>query len=274
MRRYRNILLLFGLIGLMVGMAIAQSRRSRFQGGVPDRGNVPQWQLPEGFNRDCFTFTRVQYTSRTGRRSQVWDTDYRDADLNLSYRLHHTTAMKVDPEGQVVSLTDPEMAHCPFLFMSGVGGLMLDDQEVRALRRHLNSGGFLLVDDFWGEAEWANFYREIKRVFPEREPIDLSLDHPIFHTVFDLREKPQIPNVFHAMRFRETGITWERSDAREPHYRAIFDDHGRILVMICHNTDLGDGWEEESTDPYYFAEFSEPKAYPLGINILFFAMTH
>ena len=69
-------------------------------------------------------------------------------------------------------------------------------------------------------------------------------------------------------------MTWEVADGRTPHYRGISDDKGRLMVLVCHNTDLGDGWEEEATDPYYFAEFSEPKAYPLGINIIFYALTH
>ena len=77
-----------------------------------------------------------------------------------------------------------------------------------------------------------------------------------------------------AQRYRGTGITWEREDAKEPHYRAIFDDKGRMVVMICHNTDNGDGWEREGEDEWYFREFSEKKAYPLGINIIFYAMTH
>ena len=62
-----------------------------------------------------------------------------------------------------------------------------------ALRRYLLNGGFLMVDDFWGDDEWENFYEEIKRVFPDREPVELPLDHPIFHCVYHLKEKPQVP---------------------------------------------------------------------------------
>ena len=131
-----------------------------------------------------------------------------------------------------------------------------------------------MVDDFWGEDEWYNFYREIKRVFPDREPVELPLSHPIFHCVFDLKEKPQIPSINVALGGRSQGITWERPDAEEVHYKAIFDDKGRMMVIICHNTDLGDGWEREGENEWYFHEFSEKKAYPLGINIVFYAMTH
>jgi len=111
-----------------------------------------------------------------------------------------------------------------------------------------------------------------KRVFPEREPVELPLDHPIFHCVYDLKIKPQIPGI-RAADWRN-GITWERPDATEVHYKGIFDDQGRMMVIICHNTDLGDGWEEEATSPEYFRQFSEKYAYPLGINIIFYAMTH
>ena len=134
----------------------------------------------------------------------------------------------------------------------------------------LISGGFLMVDDFWEEEEWRNFYNEIKRVFPDREPQELTLDHEIFHCVYDLKEKPQIPSIRHGM----AGRSYERRDAKVPHYRAILDDNGRMMAIICHNTDLGDGWEREGVDPYYFKEYSEKSAYPLGINIVVYAMTH
>jgi hypothetical protein len=184
------------------------------------------------------------------------------------------TSLKVHPVGKTLEITDPALTDHPFIYIVEPGGLVFQDDEVPILRRYLLNGGFLMVDDFWGEAEWENFYGEIKRVFPEREPQELPISHPIFHCIFDLKAKPQIPSIEHALRNQNTGITWEREDAKEPHYRAIFDDKGRIMVMICHNTDLGDGWERERESEWYFHEFSEKKAYPMGINIIFWAMTH
>ena len=121
---------------------------------------------------------------------------------------------------------------------------------------------------------FALMYEPMVRLLPDRDPVELPLEHPIFHCVYDLKEKPQIPGISIALRNKGTGITWEREDAKFPDYRAIYDDEGRIMVMICHNTDLGDGWEREGEDEWYFREFSEKKAYPLGINIVFYAMTH
>ena len=150
----------------------------------------------------------------------------------------------------------------------------MSDEEVLSLRQYLLGGGFLMVDDFWGEVEWVNLYYEIKRVFPKREPVELNLDHPIFHCFYNITEKPQVPNIGIALRNQSTGITWEREDAKEPHYRGMFDDNGRMMVIFCHNTDLGDGWEREDENEYYYQEFSLKKAYPMGINIVFYALKH
>ncbi len=252
-----------------------------------DRGGVPDWQTDKEFAHDVFTFVRIQYSSGYGgggfgpgrgrrgfgRGGGRWATDYPDSDLNFSYRLQQLTSLEVNPDGLILELTDPELFNYPFIYIVEPGYLVFTEEEVVALRNYLLNGGFLMVDDFWGQEEWYNFYYEIKRVFPDREPVELPLSHPIFRAVFELKEKPQIPSVDAAIRGRPYGITWEREDAREPHYRALYDDKGRMMAIICHNTDLGDGWEEEGTDEWFFREFSEKKAYPMGINIVFYAMT-
>jgi hypothetical protein len=155
------------------------------------------------------------------------------------------------------------------------GYIYLEDDERAALRSYLLNGGFLMVDDFWGDEEWEGFYRELKQVFPEREPVELPLDHPIFHCVYDLKERPQIPAIGYARQMANGEVySAQGYGTEEVHYKGLFDDNGRMMAMICHNTDLGDGWEREGEDPWYFREFSEKKAYPLGINIIFYAMTH
>jgi hypothetical protein len=239
-----------------------------------DRNGVPLWDTDQQFKHDVFTFVRVEYGSRYDGRGWrgggKWRTDWPDSDLNFSYRLQELTSLQVDPVGKTLRLTDEKLYDYPFLYLIEPGDLFFEDAEVEALRRYLVNGGFVMVDDFWGEAEWENFYWQIKRVFPDREPFELPLEHEIFHCVYDLKEKPQIPSI-HA--FWE-GYRTERWDAQEPHYRAIVDDAGRMMMIICHNTDLGDGWEREGMDSAYFREYSEKWAYPLGINIVMYAMTH
>jgi len=125
---------------------------------------------------------------------------------------------------------------------------------------------------------------DLKRLFPEdkypKQTItDLPLEHPIFHTVFDLKERPQVPGYNWLKYYLSQGTTYELKEFRyggdhEPHYRGIQDDKGRLMVLICHNTDLGDGWEREGDNHDYFRIFSEPKAFPMGINAIVYAMTH
>lgn len=244
-------------------------RRSRYTRGIPaDRNGVPDWELKERFEKDVFTFVRVQYDSRSYRSK--WRTDFPDADLNLSYRLQQMTSLKVDPEGKIVRLTDPELFEYPFIYIIEPGAMSLSEEEVLALREYLNRGGFLMIDDFWGEREWANLEREMKRVLPNRSWRELPLEHEIFHIVYDLKEKPIIPSI----HVYYNGWRTERADAQEAHYRAYEDDDGRVMVFVCHNTDLGDGWEREGVDRGYFEAYSEKFAYPLGINIVTYAMTH
>ena len=269
------------LIGLLMALLVSGDFRAQEMGGSQrGRGteyyrNIPEWELDPKFENDCFTFVRIMYRSTANRSSRAWWTDYPAADNNLSWRLHQLTAMKVAPIPKKFEIMDDELLKYPFAFMSGVPNIVVSEEEVDRLRQYMLGGGFILVDDFWGERAWDHFDTEVlKRVFPTRKWAELQIDHPIFNIVFPLKEKPQIPNVGFAQRMRGTPITWEVEDGETPHYRAFSDDKGRMMMLICHNTDLGDGWEEEATDPYYFTEFSEKKAYPLGINIVFYIMTH
>lgn len=272
--------ILLGVAFALCGVVFAQNRgRGRYnRQPVFDRAGVPEWQNDAEFKKDVFTFVRIKYPSVRGWYGmEKWEIDYPDADLNLSYRLQQLTSLKVNPDPVILELTDPELFSYPWIYIVEPGDMLLTDEDVSGLRRYLLNGGFLMVDDFWGEREWMNFYEQIKRVFPDREPIDLTMDHPIFHCVFDLKlekNQMQVPNFGTGERSQYTGITWERYDAQEVHFRAIFDDKDRMMAIICHNTDNGDGWEREGEFEYYFREFSEKKAYPLAINIIFYAMTH
>jgi hypothetical protein len=268
----RRILICGFLLVTVAGVVLAQ--RGGWDRGELDlsfRNGVPEWPVNQDFPNDLFTFVRIEYDSYGGRRrGGNWLTDWPDSDLNFSYRLQELTSLKVNPQAKILRLTDDELFDYPFVYLIEPGRLQFSEEEVAALRRYLLSGGFMMVDDFWGEEEWDNFYQEIKRVFPDREYEELTADHEIFHCVYDLKEKPQVPSI-HAWR---SGYLYERWDAREAHYRAFHDDKGRMVMIICHNTDLGDGWEREGESREYFLEFSEKYSYPMGINILVYAMTH
>lgn len=257
-----------------------RSRAERYSAGtareIPQHGmETPRWTNALGFERDVFTFARVRYERGGGRRGGGWATDLPDAELNLSWRLQQITSMKVDPDGRIIDLTDPNLSDYPFLYLVEPGGLWLSDTEVLALRAHLLNGGFLMLDDFWGEAEWQVCEEAMRRVLPEYSFVELPLDHPLYTCLFRITAKGQLPNVQLGIESQwNGGVTWERPDARVVHHRAIFDDGGRLLVLAFHNTDNGDGWEWDGTDNYYFRNFSEKIAYPLAINTLFYIMTN
>lgn len=220
-----------------------------------------------------FTFARIKYAGFRGRGGS-WRTDFPDADLNFTKQLQKVTGMKCDTNGLVLDLTDPKLKQQPFIYIAEGGQVHLKPEEIKSLREYLLGGGFLMVDDFWGEAEWSSLSGELRRVFPDREPVDLPLSHEVFRCFYEIQKRPQVPNVMLGIQSRFTGVTWEREDAKEPHYRGLFDDSGRLMAILCHNTDLGDGWERADESEYYFREFSLKKAYPMGINIVVYALSH
>lgn len=270
-RRSLVVITLLATVVLAVGGAFAQRRGPRRDAQF-DRNGVPTWEVDADMPDELFTFVRLRYNSFY--RGGAWATDYPDADLNLSFRLQQLTSMRAHPDGKIVDIDDPALFDHPFLYLIEPGDIALSKPEAAILRKYLLRGGFLMVDDFWGDAEWENFHQAFKEIFPDRELEELPAEHPIFHCVYDLKEKPQVPSIGHAQAGRFQGVTFERDDAREVHYKACFDDKGRMMMIVCHNTDLGDGWEREGEDPWYFREFSEKKSYPLGINILFYMLTH
>jgi len=158
---------------------------------LSDPNEVFNWKNPPGFKKDVFTFVRLHYEvgGRTGRHNPYrWAIDYPDADLNLSYRLQQMTSMKVDPDARILRMSDPELFRYPFVYAVEPGDWLLSEREVQAMRRYLLNGGFLMVDDFWGENEWEGFESEMKRIFPDRTWKDIPRSDPLFHCVFDLPE--------------------------------------------------------------------------------------
>jgi len=253
--------------------------------------DTPTWTNPPGFEHDVFTFARVIFQSDSdsgwrrgwGRRLGWW-VDYPDADLNLSYRLQQLTSIRTEPDCRVLKLTDPDLCDYPLLYLEHAGYMRLSDEEISALRKYLAGGGALFVNDFWSRQEWEGFADEIARVLPNRSWAELDTDHPVFQSVFDLREP------MHRLRVPTMQFWNEEFDPHDPqssphdifrgegcetmHVRALYDDHQRMMILVIHNSDVSDGWEREGENDLYFNRFSEKIAYPLGINIIFYLMTH
>ncbi|MCP4079902.1 MAG: DUF4159 domain-containing protein [Planctomycetaceae bacterium] len=258
--------------GLLAFQEWGNRRSYRFRSGRAPRMNMaPLWTENKDFKNDVFTFARVKYTSAGQQWGQPqWSVDYPESDRNLSLRLKELTSLEVNPVPTIVSFSDSSIFNYPFVYLIEPGLMRLQVAEVEGFRQYIERGGFVMVDDFWGEREWQVFESEMKRVFPNREIVDLPLEHPIFNLIYQVKEKPQIPSIGHF----NMGYTSDRWDAPHANYRAILDDDGRVVVMICHNTDLGDGWEREGQSLEYFNLYSEKFAYPLGINIVMYALTN
>jgi hypothetical protein len=248
-----------------------------------DRAGVPEWKTDPRFKSDTFTFCRLRFSSDynfsdgTRKSGGGWKNDWPNADLNISFRLQQMTAMKVNPEPVILNINDPRLFDYPFTFVHQVGRMSLSEEEVAILRRYLLNGGFLMADDHWGLTEQRNWREQMQRIFPDRPQVDLTIEHPIFHCVFDLKAMPQVPTMQFWLRFYNNGEpehTWRYDDDREPHYRAIYDDRGRMMVLQCANTDTGDGLQREGDSEEYFHRYSEKLAYPLMINVIAYVMTH
>ena len=218
------------------------------------------------------------YYAYDGRVWARWETDFPGADENLTHRLAQLTRIHVNPATATRFLTAPDLGDYPLLFMSDPGWMVLSQQEIRGLRRYLESGGFLWVDDFWGDGEWQQLENVMHQVLPDRTWQPLTPSHPIFHQVFDVDEMPQIPAVDFATPGGSTaeyqgGHKRPLGSLDEPHMRVWLDDDGRIMALATHNTDMGDGWEREAYGEWYFETFST-KAYMIGVNVVVYAMTH
>ncbi|MAI70642.1 MAG: transmembrane prediction [Rhodopirellula sp.] len=240
---------------------------------------------------DGFTFVRVRYDSiggyneswyrYEGRDWQRWETDYPRAEKNLIYRLNELTSMKIRPDPIVLRLTDDRLLDHPFIFMSDIGWQQLSSPERAGLERYLQRGGFLWVDDFWGQAEWTSFMQNIGALRADWTVRPIPADHPLLTIVYPMKQCPQIPaRVF----YQQTGMPWDPPFAhRAPtggvagvnrvRFMGLFDEQDRLMVVATHNTDIADGWEREGESKEFFERFSID-SYAITINILVYALTH
>jgi hypothetical protein len=267
-------------VALVLALCLASAADAQFGRRGGRNRHPPKFAQADSFGKG-FNFCRGVYTS--GRREaggQGWSTDYPDAERNFSTRLSELTKTRVSmdsggqPDHLVVRLTEDALYQCPYLHMEDVGTAALTDEEVLGLRAYLLKGGFLWVDDYWGTYAGYSWLAELARILPPSEyPVqDLSSDHPIFRTMFEVTELPQIPSI-QFWRTSRGGTSERGSDSETPTIQGIADRHGNLMVVMTHNTDISDAWEREGDDPRFFYKFS-PDGYAVGINVILYALTH
>jgi hypothetical protein len=219
-----------------------------------------------------FHFARLFYTNSPYSRrggyggGRGWRTDWPDAEYHVMQGINRLTVVDVAPvdsEGfgaRVIQLDDDRIFDYPWLYAVEVGQWFLDEEEAALLREYLDRGGFLMVDDFWGDAEWDTFVTSMQKVFADRPIRELGEDHDLLHVLYDLDQRTQIP-----------GRGGPRPGLKST-WRGIFDDDGRLMVAINFNMDMGDAWEH-ADDPWY-PEPMTALAYRFAVNYLIYTMTH
>lgn len=236
-----------------------------------------------------FILVRGQYTNHAGgsrggfgrrrRDGGWWDTDYPDAEQNLLRGVQRYTNVDANPRNyKYMELTDPQLFENIFLYMnwkrvpigSSYSGPNYSPEEIEALREFMFRGGFVMVDDFWGQPHLDDMFMEMGKIFPEREIVQLDTSHEIFHVFFDIDEVAQVPGRM---------VTWDFGGFMKlddpgypPEVYAVLDDDGRVMMVANYNTDLGDGWEHTFYKGY--PTKSSNDAYKIAINFLIYAFSH
>jgi hypothetical protein len=269
--------LLFALVVLLAQSSSRAEREFRVYYSLEAQAEVdlpPDYQVPGEF-----VVGRLMYPTSSNFRwfglggdwkqgGTSWAVDYPRADRTFAQLLRRLTRVNVRSVEQPVNLDDADDVYeWPFLMVGLPGMWDLTDAQAAKLREYLLRGGFLLCDSFFGTAEWEGFQSGMRRVFPDRPIVELTDDHPIFHTVYDLTVRTQVPN-WNAL---QGGVPY-RADGVKPHWRAILDDTGRVMVAIAFNNDLGDSWQW-ADDPGYPQE-SASIGMRMGVNFAVYAMTH
>ena len=237
-----------------------------------------------------FYWSRLRYTSRTdmyggggygygyGAFGYSWEGDYPKADRQFLMALKRLTRIEARSTEQVVDLDRYDDANAstfpgksidnyPWVYAVQVANWTFTDAEAKRLRDYLLKGGFLMVDDFHGTADWDRFMAGMRMVFPDRPIEDLNDNDELFHVLYDIGHRFQIPGEQYVV----TGRTYEK-DGYDPKWRAIRDDDGRVMVAICHNMHLGDAWEW-ADDPRYPEKFAS-MAFRIGLDYIMYGMTH
>lgn len=236
-------------------------------------GNLPEdWEVPGEF-----VVARLMYPQGSGTRmggggnwtegGTSWTVDYPSGDRTFASILRRLTVTDVRSVEQPVNLDDgDDVFNWPFLIVGMPSAWNLTEPQAAKLREYLLRGGFLLADSFFGTREWESFMVSMRRVFPDREVVELPDDHAIFNVVYDFTERTQIHN------WRTLSRGGYRDDGSEPHWRAIIDDDGRVMVAMSFNNDMGDSWQH-ADDPSY-PQSDSHLGLRLGVNYVIYTLTH
>ncbi|MEX2260593.1 MAG: DUF4159 domain-containing protein [Bryobacteraceae bacterium] len=264
--RLRILIPLSLILLLVLSVAFGQRRRSR---SYFDEEDNPAPIPADANEKTEFAFARLRYPSRYGRfrGGGPWATDYPKADRQYVQGVRRLTRLHTRSVEQVVDLDSDEIYKYPWIYAVEVGYWSLNDKHAAKLRDYLMRGGFLMVDDFHGSMEWEGFMDSMSRVFPNRPVVEIEDKDPVFHVIYDLDERFQVPGI----QMLYTGRPFER-DGVDAHWRGIYDDRGRLLVAICFNMDVGDAWEHADMPEY--PERYASLAYRIGINFIVYSMSH
>jgi hypothetical protein len=237
---------------------------------------------PDYQEKTEFAFARLMYPpaptarfDRSGSRFggngwkqgySSWTQDYPRADRHFVLALRRLTRLHTRSVEQPVDLDYGDQYDWPWLYAVRPGEWKLTDSQAAALREYLLRGGFFMADDFWGSAEWEVFMESLRKVFPNRQVVDIPNQDQIFHVVYDLDDRYRVPGAW--------GIYGQgyQYDGSVPYWRGIYDDKGRVMVAITANSDLGDSWEY-ADDPEYPEKYSA-LGIRIGVNYILYAMTH
>lgn len=280
LKRARKAILPFAAMLLTLGLLQAFQKPFRQYPGVEyNLGSIP---LPADYNVPAeFVFARLMYPNggpmdgyyprfqgdwREGL--SLWTQDYPRADRHFLEALRRLTRIQARSVEQPVNLDEHEEYDLPFLYAVQVGEWALTEAEGKEMREYLLRGGFFMADDFHGNQEYAEFVKRIHYVFPDRPIVEIPDNDPIVNLVYELKERVQIPGQAHV----RDGCKNCNDGGRGAHWQAIYDDKGRIMVVISYNEDIGDAWEW-ADDPYY-PEKAASVAIRIGVNDIVYAMTH
>jgi hypothetical protein len=232
------------------------------------RGYAPATDQPLVGEPKEWTFARLAYDGGGYRRGSGWDVDYPRAEYHFSQAVERLTRIHVHPDGHVISPNSDDLFNYPWLYAVEVGSWGFNDPQAARMREYLLRGGFLMVDDFHGEDEWQTFVQGMRMIFPDRPVEEIPADDPVYSLPYEIGERLQVPGP----GYMRSGVLYERYDGVVPHWRGIRDGEGRWMVVISHNIDYGEGWEQ-ADNPAYPEPFTG-QAYEVAVNYLIYGMTH